>query len=295
MNVDITAKKAPAKKNESHFRGTFRQFTKNKTAVLGLIIFVVILFMALSADIFFNYNTDAIKQNADIRMQLPSAEHFLGTDQYGRDMFARIVYGARMSIFISFSSIILTTVIGCALGGVSAYYGGKLETITMRFMDILLAIPGILFAVTLVAALGTSTTNIIIALSASQMPGTARFMRSLVISLRDQEYVDAARVVGTSDFRIMMKHIMPNAFGPILVNATSTVAYLIIAISSMSFVGLGIQSPTPEWGTMLATSKEYITTMPHLVIIPGLAIVITALSINLLGDGLRDALDPRLK
>lgn len=282
-------------RKESQFLVVCRQFAKNKTALVGLALFLAIVFLALSADLFFNYQEDAIKQNSAIRMQPPGIEHLLGTDQYGRSMLARVIYGARMSLFICFSSIVLTTVVGCALGGISTYFGGKLETVTMRIMDMLMAIPGVLFAVVLVAAFGASTTNIIIALSVGQFPGMARFMRSLVITLRDQEYMEAARAVGAGDFWIMMKHILPNAFGPVLVNATSTVAYLIIATSSVSFVGLGIQPPTPEWGTMLAAYKEYITNMPYLVIIPGLAIVLTSMSINLLGDGLRDALDPRLK
>ncbi|MDL2217959.1 ABC transporter permease [Christensenellaceae bacterium OttesenSCG-928-M15] len=286
---------AGTKKKEGRLLYVWRRFKKNKSAMIGLVIFLIVVMMALTADLYLDYIADAITQHADVRKQPPSAEHPFGTDQYGRDLFARIVYGARMSILISFSTTAMTLVAGSIIGAIAGFYGGRLDNIIMRVMDMLLAIPAILLAITVMAALGPSLFNLILALTISGIPANARFLRSLILSIRDQEYIEAARAVGTSDFRIITRHILPNTIGPLIVNSTLGVASIILSAAGLSFIGLGIQAPTPEWGSMLSGAREFIIQSPHLVIFPGIAIVVTVLSINMLGDGLRDALDPRLK
>lgn len=280
---------------ESQFQYFWRRFKRNKAAVVGMFVFLLIILLSLSADLFFDYEADAITQNADIRLQGPSAEHWFGTDHYGRDVLARIVYGARMSLLISLSVTVIGTIPGLVIGFVAGYFGGKLDSVLMRICDMFMAIPALLMAITIVAALGPSVTNLIIALSIAGVPGTARFTRSMVLRLRGEEYVESARAVGTSDFRIMYRHIFPNIVSLTIVNATLSLGSMILAAAGLSFIGLGVQPPTPEWGTMLANARNYFTQYPYLLLLPGAAILITVLAVNLFGDGLRDALDPKMK
>lgn len=282
-------------RRENAFMSFWRRFKRNKAAVLGMVIFLFIILLALTADLFFNYETDVIAQNASIRLQPPSAEHWFGTDHYGRDVLARIVYGARMSLLISLSVTVLGTIPGMVVGFIAGYFGGKLDSVVMRICDMFMAIPALLMAITIVAALGPSVTNLIIALSIAGVPGTARFTRSMVLRLRGEEYVESARAVGTSDFRIMYRHIFPNTVSLTIVNATLSLGSMILAAAGLSFIGLGVQPPTPEWGTMLSNARNYFTMYPYLLLLPGAAILITVLAVNLFGDGLRDALDPKMK
>ena len=282
-------------RRESEFKNFWRRFRRNKAAVMGMVLFFLIILLALTADLFFNYETDAIAQNASIRLQPPSAEHWFGTDHYGRDVLARIVYGARMSLLISLSVTVIGTIPGMVLGFLAGYFGGKLDSVLMRICDMFMAIPALLMAITVVAALGPSVTNLIIALSIAGVPGTARFTRSMVLRLRGEEYVESARAVGTSDFRIMYRHIFPNTVSLTIVNATLSLGSMILAAAGLSFIGLGVQPPTPEWGTMLSNARNYFTAYPYLLLLPGAAILITVLAVNLFGDGLRDALDPKMK
>lgn len=229
------------------------------------------------------------------RLQTPSAKHWFGTDGYGRDVFARIIHGSRLSLSLSILSMLIAVAIGSMIGAISGYFGGRVDDVLMRLMDMLLAIPPMLMSISIVAALGRSMSNLMLALALAYMPVFARVIRSSILSVKDQEFVEAARACGTSDARIILRHIIPNAVGPIIVQATLAMGSSILTISSLSFMGMGIQPPQPEWGTMLYEGRDLIRTSPYLVIFPGAAIAVSVLSLNLLGDGLRDALDPRLK
>lgn len=271
------------------------RFSRNRMAMLGLVIFLIVLFFAVAAPLFANYEEEAIKQDVYNKFAPPSGEHILGMDAYGRDMFARIIFGARLSLLISLSAVGMSLVIGCLLGSLCAYYGGWLDAITMRIVDIFLALPMTLMAVTVVAALGTSTMNLIIALTISMVPPFVRIVRSAVLQVKGSDYIEAAVAYGSKDLRIILSHVLPNAIGPIIVQATLNLASVLLSVAALGFIGLGVPSPQPEWGTMLAESKAQMRYHPWQVIIPGAAIAITVLAINLIGDGLRDALDPKLK
>ena len=271
------------------------RFSKNKMAMLGLVMFLIVIFFAVFANLFADYEADAIKQNVYIRYNLPSIEHIFGTDGYGRDLFARIIFGARLSLIISLSCVGISLVIGCILGSLAAYYGGILDNILMRIIDVFLAVPMTLMAVTVVAALGTSIPNLILALTISMVPPFVRIVRSAVLQVKGADYIEAARAYGSGSVRIILTQVLPNAIGPIIVQATLNLASVLLSVAALGFIGLGVPSPTPEWGTMLAESKEQMRYYPYLVLIPGAAIALTVLAINLIGDGLRDALDPKLK
>ena len=271
------------------------RFSRNKMAMLGLVIFLIVLFFAVAAPLFANYEEEAIKQDVYNKFASPSKEHIFGMDAYGRDLFARIIFGARLSLLISLSTVGMSLVIGCLLGSLCAYYGGWLDAIIMRIVDIFLALPMTLMAVTVVAALGTSTLNLIIALTISMVPPFVRIVRSAVLQVKGSDYIEAAVAYGSKDLRIILTHVLPNAIGPIIVQATLNLASVLLSVAALGFIGLGVPSPQPEWGTMLAESKAQMRYHPWQVIIPGAAIAITVLAINLIGDGLRDALDPKLK
>lgn len=271
------------------------RYQKNKLAMVGLVLLILLIFMALTADLFFDYNLDVVGQNMADRLQSPSAEHWLGTDQYGRDMLARIVFGSRISLVVGLVTIAIGLSFGAVIGAVAGYYGGKIDNLLMRFMDVFLAIPSMLLAVCIVAALGGGLMNLLIASGVSQIARFARIVRSSIITMKGEQFIEAAKACGTSDSRIIMHHIIPNAIGPIIVQATLNMAQAILMVSSLSFVGLGITPPTPEWGSMLSTVKEHMRFYPYLVISPGVAIVLAVMALNLIGDGLRDALDPKLK
>jgi peptide/nickel transport system permease protein len=282
-------------KKKSQWKTIWLRLKKNRLAMFGLVFFLVMTAAVLSADLYYNYEEDALSQHLSARFKSPSAQHLLGTDQYGRDVLARVVYGGRISLFVGLATICVSLTAGALIGAAAAYYGGKVDEVLMRIMDVFLAIPNTLMAITLVAALGSSMFNLILAMGISQIPRMSRIVRSSVLGIIGQEYVEAARACGTSDFRIIFRHILPNAMGPILVQVTQTVARSVITISSLSFIGLGISEPTPEWGSMLSEAKSQLRYHPHLAVAPGVAIVMAVMSLTLLGDGLRDALDPRLK
>lgn len=282
-------------KKRSQMASIIRRFTRNKLAVVGLVILSIIILLALTADLFFDYNTQAIGQNMQERFLTPSKEHLLGTDQYGRDLFVRIVYGARISLIVAFSIPALAMLVGIPIGALAGFYGGRLDNILMRFMDVLLAIPAMLLAIVIVSSLGPSLFNLILANALARIPRFARITRSSVMSLRDMEFIEASRASGVGNLTIIIKHLIPNSLGAVIVQATLTMALSILQVASLSFVGLGIQPPTPEWGSMLSSGKEFMRQYPHLIYYPGFAIMLSVLSFNLIGDGLRDALDPRLK
>ncbi len=280
---------------------TWRRFRKNKLALAGMIVLITLVLIALSTiviDLVTDnaiYNNYVIKQNLRLRLQGPSKAHIFGLDEFGRDVLMRMIWAVRYSLFMGTIAIALSTVVGVILGSIAGYYGKVTDNIIMRFMDVLLAIPSMLLATAIVAALGTSLTNVLIAIAISYVPTFARTVRASVLTIKDQEFIEAARAMGASDFRIIFKYILPNSMAPLIVQATLGVAGAILSIAGLSFLGLGIQPPTPEWGSMLSSARSYIREGWHITVIPGLGIMITILALNVMGDGLRDALDPRLK
>ena len=286
-------------KKSTQKRGAFfavwRRLRRNKLAMLGLAMLLIMGALAICADWIADYDTVAIGQNISQRLTPPNAAHWFGTDFFGRDVFARIIHGARISLSLSILAMGSAVAIGSLIGAISGYYGGRVDDWIMRVMDILLAIPPILMSISIVAALGQSMVNLLIAIGIAYVPVFARVIRSSILTVKGQEFVEAARACGTGDMRIIFRHIVPNAIGPIIVQATLAMGSAILIISSLSFMGLGIKAPSPEWGTMLAEGREQLRYNPYLVIFPGAAIALAVLSLNLLGDGLRDALDPRLK
>ena len=225
----------------------------------------------------------------------PSAQHWFGTDELGRDIFTRILYGGRYSITMGLFSIVISVFVGAVIGSIAGYFGGQVDNIIMRILDIIQSLPALLLTIVVSAALGAGYFNTILALSVNGIPAMARMLRAQMMRVRNNEYVEAAESINCSRFRTIVNHLIPNSFTPLLVQATMGVANRILMASSLSFIGLGVQPPAPEWGAMLSGSRQYIRDFPHMVIFPGLAIAVTVLALNLLGDGLRDALDPRLK
>ncbi len=282
-------------RNDSQLADIWYRFQKNKPAVVGLIVITLIISVALFADVIANYETEAIAQYPTERLQTMSGEHWFGTDGYGRDLFARIVHGARYSLTFGLVCSLIGLVGGSAIGATAAFFGGRVDNAIMRFIDVIMSIPGILLTLALIAALGFGLKNMIIAMSVSMIPGFSRIVRSQVLTIVRQEYIEAAKACGVSNARIIFVHVLPNAIGMIIVNATMSISGLIIGAAGLSFIGMGVQPPAPEWGAMVAESTNYMRMYPHLVFFPGISIVITALSFNLLGDGLADALDPRMK
>lgn len=282
-------------KKKSQIKMVWQSFRKNKLAIFGLLLLLAMTAATLGADLFFDYERDALRQNIKERLQGPSATHLLGTDQMGRDLLARIVYGGRISLFSGVLIVAMSLVIGSVIGSAAGYYGGKIDNFIMRCMDVLLAIPSQLLAISIVAALGPSLFNLLIASTVSQIPRFSRIIRSSIITEKEMDYIEAARACGTPDARIIVRHILPNAVGPIIVQGTLSTGMIILTLAALSFIGLGVQPPTPEWGSMLANARDQMRYYPYLAIYPGLAIILAVMSLNLIGDGLRDALDPRLR
>lgn len=287
--------------DRTFWQEVWRRFKKNRSAVIALyfvIIITTIAFLTLIIDFATNkeiYNHFVINQDMANRFQSPSIAHLFGLDEFGRDMLFRMIWAIRYSIFLGTVAVAIAASVGIFLGAIAGYYGKILDNIIMRIMDVLLAIPQILLAIAIVAALGTSLVNLLIAVAISYIPGYARLVRASVLSVKDQEYVEAVRALGASDYRILFIHILPNAMAPAIVQASLGVAWAILALAAMSFIGLGIQPPAPEWGAMLSSARAYIRESWHMTVIPGLGIATSVLAFNLIGDGLRDALDPRLK
>ncbi len=270
------------------------RFRKNKLAMLGLIVLCALMLLCLSAPLYIDYSK-VITQSIIDAFQSPSLEHLFGTDQFGRDLFARIIYGGRISLFAGLLTTAIAFVMGIALGGSAGYFGGVTDTIIMRFCDVLMSVPGVLLSMTIVAALGQGLFKMLIALSVAQIPRQARTVRAAVMTLRGQEFIEAARCCGTGNVRILLKHILPNILGPLVISVMQSLGGTILSIASLGFLGIGIAPPTPEWGTIISENQSSLMYYPHLGIIPGLFIVVAVLSLNFIGDGLRDALDPKQK
>ncbi len=270
------------------------RFKKNKLACFSVICLGLIALAILTAPLYMDYNK-AIKQDISIRFQSPSLDHPFGTDLFGRDLLARVIYGGRISLFAGLAVIFFSFLFGVLIGSLAGFYGGKVDQILMRFVDIFMAVPTIFLAMAIVTALGEGPVNLVIAFVVCNIPSYSRIVRSSTMTLRNMEYVEAAKCCGTSKFRIILKHIIPNGIGPVIVTATISLGTAILSISSLGFLGLGISPPTPEWGTLLADNRFYIRYYPYLGILPGIAIILTVMCVNFIGDGLRDALDPKMK
>ena len=281
-------------KKQRQGKEVWRRFRKSKPAMLGLSIFLIIVILICIAPVFGSYE-EALALNIMEKLQPPSAEHIFGTDQYGRDVFLRVVHGGKYSLIIGISTSLISMLFGCIFGAIAGYFGGKVDDVIMRIMDMFSAIPTIMLALAIVSALGSNVTNMVIALAISRIPGFTRIVRSSALGIADQEYVEASRAGGASNLHTMLKHILPNCLGPIIVQTTMNVSLMIVQTASMSFLGLGIIPPTPEWGAMISEAKGFIRTEPYLIMFPGAFLVLISMAINLLGDGLRDALDPKLK
>ena len=280
-------------KKRSQLKEIWRRFRRNKQAMVGMCMLLLMIFSAIFASVISPY--DPLQQDIINRLQPPSAAHFFGTDELGRDIFSRILYGSRISLTVGLIAVSISSVVGCALGAIAGYYGGVLDNVIMRCTDLLMAIPSILLNISIVAALGTGLQNVMIAIGISSVPAYCRIMRASLLSLKDQEFVDASRAAGASDPYIILNHILPNSLAPLIVQATLKIGGAILSCASMSFIGLGIVPPTPEWGAMLSTGRDFLRDAPHLTAFPGMAIMFAVFAMNLMGDGLRDALDPKLK
>ncbi len=288
-------KKTEKKRRKSSYAAdAWKLFKKNKAAMAGLVILAVFLFFALFADLIVPYEK-AIEQNVQERLMAPCAEHWMGTDEFGRDLFARVVHGSRRSLSLGVGTTAVSLLLGGIIGACCGLYGSRFDSIVMRLCDILNSVPGLLFALAVVAALGSSMRNLLIAVTIVSLPGFIRIVRSVILSIVEQEYIMAARACDSSNRTIILRHILPNAMGPIIIQASMSVASMMLTAAGLSFIGMGVQPPTPEWGVMLSTARDYMTTAPYLLLFPGSAIALSALALNLVGDGLRDALDPKMK
>ncbi len=289
----ISIEKKPANPLIQTWKIFFKKLRKNRAAMVGGFFIVFFIITAIVGPYFTPYapeTTDVVNKLAP-----PSADHWFGTDHHGRDIFSRIIHGMSITLYVGFASVILGATVGVVLGIISGYYGGRIDTIIMRTMDVLLAFPGILLALAIVSVLGGSLQNVIIAVAISSVPVFARIVRGSTLAVKQLEYIDAVRALGASDFRIIFKHILPNVSSPIIVQATLSIATAILSASGLSFLGLGAQPPTPEWGAMLSDGRNYLYNAPHVALYPGIMIVLIVLAFNILGDGLRDALDPKMK
>lgn len=280
-------------RKRSQWRDILRRLTRNKLAMAGLVIVLVLILAAVFADFVSPY--DPAAQDLMNMKAMPGAKHLLGTDEYGRDILSRIIYGGRVSLLVAILSIVFGLIAGGALGISAGYFGGIYDGTVMRLMDIVMAIPGFLLAVCISAALGSGVFNTALAIGIGCVPGYARLLRALVLGIRDQEYIEAARVTGASNARIMFRQIVPNILSPVIVESTLRIGGCILMISSLSFIGLGVRPPTPEWGSMVSEGRALIRSFWPMATFPGLAIMLTLFGFNLFGDGLRDALDPKLK
>ena len=294
QNTAVTPDNIMTFKKQSAFKETWRRMRKSAAAMIGLVVVVLMILSVIFADVIVSYNK-AIEQNVAIRLKSPSKENIFGTDLYGRDVFARIIHGGRVSLSIGFISTFISLVIGLFFGAAAGFYGGRTDDVIMRFTDVSSVIPTILLSLAIVSSLGPGMRNLIIAISISRIPVFIRIIRSAVMGVVDMEFIEAAKAGGGKDIRIILTHILPNSMGTIIVQTTMNISTVILQAAVLSFIGMGVEPPRPEWGYMLNEAREYMRTSMYLLVFPGSCICLAALSLNLLGDGLRDALDPRLK
>ena len=282
-------------KKRSSLGMVWHQLKKNKGAIIGLILISLVIILALCAPLIYDYKQDIVKNHVRERMLYPSREHPFGTDDLGREILARVIWGARYSLAVGVVAVMFALVVGVTLGAIAGYVGGVFEDIVMRICDIFSSIPSVLLAIAVVSAMGKSTINLMIAVGLASSAPFTRVARAAVLVVRDEEYVEAAKAIGMRDWQIILEHILPNCVSQIIVQATLRVGSAIISAAQLSFLGLGVPAPAPEWGAMLSSGRQFIRDYSYMTLFPGLAIMLCVLSLNLLGDGLRDALDPKLK
>ncbi|BAL99162.1 MULTISPECIES: ABC transporter permease [Caldilinea] len=291
-SASIGHKTPKSRWGETPWRRTLRRFSRHQAAVLALFFLFVLLLCAIAPQWIAPYDPLAI--NMQMRLHPPSPVHLLGTDDFGRDILSRLIYGSRISLQVGLISVAISAIFGITIGIFAGYFGGFIDTLLMLLMDILFAFPAILLAIAIMAVLGTSTMNVMIAVGIVYIPVFARIVRGVTLELRVQDYVDAARAIGAKPHRILLRHILPGTFGILTVQVTLSLAFAILAEAALSFLGLGVQPPAPSWGSMLSFGREWVREAPWFSFFPGMAIFMTVLSLNLVGDGWRDALDPRL-
>lgn len=301
MNVRKKAAQKELMVSHGLWADAWYRFKKNRLAVLGLTFIIILIFVSVGTIILDLatgnkvYEALVVKQNLAQKLDGPSLKHILGCDEFGRDILFRLLWGTRYSLFIGIISILSALIVGGFLGAIAGFYGGKTDNIIMRIMDVFLSIPSMVMAIAIVSALGTSTFNLLLSISIPQIPRLARIVRAQVMSVKGKEFVEASRAVGADDMLIIIQYIIPNALAPIIVQASLSIGSAILSIAGLSFLGIGVQPPTPEWGSILSSARTYMRDAWHISIIPGLMIMLTVLSLNLAGDGLRDALDPKMK
>ena len=278
-------------KPESNLKRMWEALIQNKAAVVGMVVILILIFIAVFGKVIMPY--DPNYGDMSINKQTPSASHWFGTDEQGRDIFSRIIAGTSVSLSVGVKAVVFGLVFGILFGAIAGYKGGKIDTFIMRLMDIMISIPDILLAITVMAALGRGIDKAVIAIGLVSIPEYARIVRGSIMSIKDSEYVQAAKVIGNNDFTIIFKHILPNVLSPIIVRATLGISTAILNIAALGFLGLGVQPPNAEWGDMLGRARSFIFEAPYMLIFPGIAITLTVLAFNLLGDGLRDAFDPK--
>jgi len=281
--------------DNSQWMVIWHSLKSNKVAFICLILVVLLFLLSVSVDMIFDYEEDIIKQTISERLQPPSMKHWFGTDAYGRDYFSRIAYASRITMFIALASTFFAAVFGILIGAAAAFFNAKLDNIVQRLLDIVIAVPTILLAICVMAVLGGGVINMIVAFTISQIPKFSRIIRSSVLVIKENEYIEAAEAIGASKMRTLITHLIPNTLGTTLVQITMNVSYIILSTAALGYLGLGVSAPEPEWGLMLSEAREFMRSEPYLIMIPGVVIVVTALAFNLLGDGLRDAMDPKLK
>lgn len=280
-------------KKQSRVLEIWDAIRRNKAAMLGLVILLLFILITIFADLIAPYEL-VTTQTRDI-LQPPSAQHWFGTDDLGRDVFARVIHATRVSLAIGLIATVLSILVGGILGSVAGYKGGKLDEFLMRLMDALMCIPSTLLALAIVAALGTSMTNLILAITISSVPGVARVIRAVIINIVDEDYITAAISYSENDYRIITRYVLPNAVGPVIVYATMSISATILTAAGLSFIGMGVQPPTPEWGYMISEAQGSMRYASYLIMFPGFALLLASLAFNLLGDGLQDALDPKMR
>jgi peptide/nickel transport system permease protein len=295
MSTSTSLRASQKYKKRSTLASIFRQLKKNKGAIMGLVMMLIIVALALLAPVIFDYQKDVIGMNLRERLQSPSSKYWFGTDEMGRNIFARVIWGARYSVAVGIIAVLIALVVGVTLGSAAGYVGGAFENLIMRLTDIFSSIPSVLMAIAVVSALGKSTLNLMIAVGIASTAPFVRVARAAVLTVRGEEYIESARAIGMPEWKIVLLHVLPNCVSQIIVQATLRVGSAIISSAQLSFLNLGVPAPAPEWGSMLAAGRSYIRGYSYMTLFPGLAIMVTVLSLNLIGDGLRDAMDPKLK
>jgi peptide/nickel transport system permease protein len=293
LNVSAAEGKTSKIRRQSQMVVVARRLSKNSSAVIGFVVAVLLVIMAIFAPLIAPY--PYAKQDLSHTRAAPSTQHIFGTDELGRDVFSRIVWGSRFSLTIGFMAVLAGTAIGMFLGATAGYFGGVVDDIIMRLMDVVQSIPGILLVITISVVLGPGLINTLLALSIGGIPMSCRLTRAAVLGVRHQEYLEAATSINASTTRIILRHVIPNSFAPVLVSSTMSIGNVIMMAAMLSFIGLGVQPPTPEWGSMIAGGRGLIRSCPWMVTFPGIFIMLSVLALNMFGDGLRDALDPKLK